>query len=353
MNWFNRKQKSVLCIDISSVAVKLLEISKANNSYTIEKFITVPLSLKTPADINSSNTPEITEALHAALTTTKTSLKHATIAVSPSSVITKIITMPAFLTEAQIEEQIMIDADQYVPYAIDDLFFDFEILGVNQKNSDLVDVLFVASRRSNVDERVSALTNVGLKTDIVDVETFAMENAMSLLPNYSDQPLTEQTIALVNIGASFSSLTVLHNGRIEYTREQEFGGKQLTEKIQYQYGISFNEAELKKIEGGLPSSYIEDILEPFKSAMSQQIQRSIQLYNSSAGNRDINYLMLCGGCASIIDIDKYIERTLKIPVYIANPLINMSLSNKIELNALYKQAPSLMVACGLAIRSFD
>jgi type IV pilus assembly protein PilM len=350
VNWFNRKQKSVLCIDISSVAVKLLEISKTNNSYKIEKFITVPFLPKGPAD---TNTPEITEALRTALTESKTSLKHATIAVPPSSVITKIITMPAFLTEAQMEEQIMIDADQHVPYAIDDLFFDFEVQGVNNKNPDIVDLLFVASRRTDVDERVDALASIGLKTDIVDVETFAMENAMSLLPNYSEQPITEQTVALVNIGASFSSLTVLHNGRIEYTREQEFGGKQLTEKIQYQYGLSFNEAEQKKIEGGLPSSYTEDIFEPFKFAMAQQIQRSIQLYNSSAGNRVINYLVLCGGCASINDIDKFIEGTIKTPVYIANPLINMSLSNKIEINTLYKQAPSLMVACGLAIRSFD
>ena len=353
MSLFNRNHKSVLSIDISTVAVKLMEMSKTGNRYRIESFISIPVFQGPSTETNVANINVIAEALKLALTRSKSKLKQATVAVSGSSVITKIFTMPASLTEEDIEGQIMIEADQYVPYSLDELNFDFEVQGVNNNNHEMVDVLFVASRRENVDERVEALAKSGLKASIVDVETFAMENAFSLLPDYSDQPLNIQTVAVADIGATLSSLTIFHRGRVVYTREQDFGGQQLTEEIQHRYGLSFQEAELKKIQGGLPENYLIDVLEPFKKAMVQQIQRSLQFFISSNTNKEINCLILAGGCASIKNVDKLIEQNLSVSVYIANPLIKLNLSNKINPETLYDIAPTLMITCGLALRSFD
>jgi len=150
-----------------------------------------------------------------------------------------------------------------------------------------------------------------------------------------------------------ASMNVLHDGKVIYTREQGFGGKQLTEEIQRRYGLSYEEAGLAKKHGGLPDNYMVDVLDPFKKAMVQQIQRSLQFYESSSANKTIDSMVLAGGCASITGIDKLVEKNLGVPVYIANPFINMALSNKIKPHALSNDAPTMMIACGLALRSFN
>ena len=150
-----------------------------------------------------------------------------------------------------------------------------------------------------------------------------------------------------------TTLNILYNCHTIYTREQIFGGKQLTEEIQRRYGLTYEQADLAKKTGGLPDNYTADVLEPFKKAMVQQIQRSIQFFVSSTANRHIDNLVLAGGCASIVGIDKLTQQATKVPVVIANPFINMTLSNKIKPLALSNQSSAMLIACGLALRSFD
>jgi type IV pilus assembly protein PilM len=180
-----------------------------------------------------------------------------------------------------------------------------------------------------------------------------MEKAFSLLSDQFADSTGDKTVAIADIGSNISKLNVLHNGRSIYTREQGFGGKQLTEEIQRRYGLSYEEAGLAKRQGGLPDNYIVDVLEPFKRVMVQQIQRSLQLFMSSSANRGIDSIVLAGGCASIPGVDRLVEKNLGMPVYIANPFINMTLSNKINPQSLSNDAPTMMIACGLALRSFD
>lgn len=353
MSWFNRKQTSVLSIDISTAAVKLLELSRKGTHYRVESFAVAPLPQDAFVDKNIANVNVIAEAIKVALEKSESKLKQATVAVSGSAVMTKTITMPGSLTEDEMEEQIMVEADQYVPYSLDDINFDFEVQGINQNDPEMVDVLLVASRKENVEDRVEALLKAGLKASIVDVETFAMEDALSLLSDQFADSTGAQTVAIADIGSTLSTLNVLHDGKVVYSREQGFGGKQLTEEIQRRYGLSYEEAGMAKRQGGLPDSYIVDVLDPFKGAMLQQIQRSMQFFMSSSANRDIDSIVLAGGCASIPGIDKLVAKSLGVPVYIANPFINMTLSNKVKLLALTNDAPTMMTACGLALRSFD
>jgi len=353
MSCFNRKQNAVLSIDISTAAVKLLELSRMGTRYRVESFAVAPLPQDAFVEKNIANVNVIAEAIKVALKRSDTKLKQATVAVSGSAVITKIITMPGSLTDDEMEGQIMIEADQYVPYPLDEVNFDFEVQRVNKNNPEMVDVLFVASRRENVDDRVEALLKSGLKAGIVDVESFAMENAFSLLSDQFADSTDAQTVAIADIGSTVATLNILQDGRVVYTREQGFGGKQLTEEIQRRYGLSYEEAGLAKRQGGLPDNYIADVLDPFKRAMVQQIQRSLQFFVSSNAHRGIDTIVLAGGCASIPGIDKLVEKSLGVPVYIANPFINMTLSNKVKPLALTNDAPAMMIACGLALRSFD
>jgi type IV pilus assembly protein PilM len=217
----------------------------------------------------------------------------------------------------------------------------------------MVDVLLVACRRENVEDRVVALEKAGLKAAVVDVEAFAMENAFSLVVDQLPEPAGSQTIAVVDIGATISTFNVIHGARSVYTREQSFGGRQLTEEIQRRYGLSYDEAGLAKKNGGLPDNYVVDVLGPFKKAVIQQITRSLQFFVSSSTNRNVDSIVLAGGCASISGLEKLVEQELKIPTYTANPFFNMMLSSKVNPQNLNNDAPSMMIACGLALRSFD
>ena len=353
MSWFTRSQNTVLSIDISTAAVKLLELSRQGARYRVESYGVAPLPKDAVIDKNITNVGMIADSIKIALKQSGTKLKQATVAVAGSAVMTKIITMDATLNDDEMEEQIMIEADQYVPYALDEVNFDFEVLRRNESNPDMVDVLLAASRRENVENRVEALANAGLVAKIVDVEAFAMENAFLLLANQFVDSMEGQTVAIVDMGATMTTLNVLFEGRSVYTREQSFGGKQLTEEIQRRYGLSYEEAGLAKRHGGLPDNYATDVLEPFKRAMVQQIQRSLQFFVSSSANRGIDRIILAGGCASIPGADQVVEKNLGVPVFIANPFVNMTLSSKVKPQALSSDAPAMMIACGLALRSFD
>lgn len=353
MKWFNSKHDHLLGIDISTAAVKLLELSKSGGRFKVESYAVAPLAQDAMIDNNISNVELIAEATKVALKQSGTRTRHACVAIAGSSVMTKVITMSGELSEDEMEEQIMVEADQYIPYSLDEVRLDFEVQQVNEANPEMVDVLLAASRRENVDERVEVLELAGLTASIVDVGAFAMEKSFALLKDQLPNDDGEQTVAIADIGATMTTLNILQEGRAIYTREQGFGGKQLTEEIQRRYGLSYEEAGLAKRHGGLPDNYNSDVLGPFKRALVQQVARSLQFFISSSANRSIDSIILAGGCASIPGVDKLISEELGIPAFVANPFINMALSNRIKPQSLSNDAAAMMIACGLALRSFD
>ncbi len=353
MNLFGVKKTPVLGIDISTAAVKLLELSKAGARYKVESYAVAPLPQDAVVDKTIANVDIIGDVIKTALKQSGSKVKDACVAVSGSAVMTKIISMPASLEEEDMEEQILVEADQYIPYSLDEVRLDFEVQGPSKTNPEMVDVLLAASRKENVDDRVEALKKAGLKAKIVDVEAFATENAFTLLADQLPDSMEGQTIAIADVGATMTTLNVMHDYRTLYTREQNFGGKQLTEEIQRRYGLSHEEAGLAKKHGGLPDNYTTDVLHPFMQAMVQQIARSLQFFVSSSANRNVDNIVLAGGCASIPGIEKLVEQNLGIPAFVANPFINMALSNRVKPQSLSNDAPAMLLACGLALRSFD
>jgi len=246
MSWFSQKQSAVLGIDISTAAIKLLELSKVGARYRVESYAVAPLPQDAVIDKNIANIEVIADAIKIALKQSGSKLKQASVAVAGSSVMTKVIPMPASLTDDEMEEQIMVEADQYVPYSLDEVNFDFEVQGENENNPEMVNVLLAASRKEIIEDRVEVLAKAGLKAKIVDVEAFAMENAFSLLIDQLPDAVEGQTVAIVDIGATMTALNVLYNCRTVYTREQGFGGKQLTEEIQRRYGLTYERPAWQK-----------------------------------------------------------------------------------------------------------
>ena len=302
---------------------------------------------------NISDVEGVGEAVRRVLSRSKSPSRQVAVAVAGSAVITKTIEMDAELSDDEMENQITVEADQYIPYPLDEVAKDFEVQGLSDRNPEQVEVLLAACRKENVEMREAALDLGGLKPAVVDIGAHAMKRAFDLVkPQLGGNP-DDLVVAIVDIGATMTSLSVLAEDRAIYTRDQLFGGKQLTEEIQRRYSLSFEEAGLAKKRGGLPDDYEEEVLQPFKEALLQQVTRSLQFFFSSSQYDDIDYIVLAGGTSSIDGLADLIEAKLGTPTMIANPFVNMSLSSKVDANGLANDAPALMIACGLAMRSFS
>lgn len=342
----------VLGLDISSSSVKLLEISKTGGQYRIENYAVTSLPPNVVVEKNIAELEPVAEAIRKVAVTSKTKLKTAAVAVAGSAVITKVIEMPLGLNDDSMESQISLEADQYIPYPLDEVAIDFEVQGQSEINPERVEVLLAACRRENVELRVDALEMADFVTKVVDVEAYALERAFELIRPHLDCD-DDSAVAIVDIGSSMTTLSVLVDGQTVYTREQLFGGRQLTEEIQRRYGLSLDEAGLAKKQGGLPDDYEPEVLEPFKDAVIQQVTRSLQFFFSSSQYNDVDHIVLAGGVASMPDLAELVQEKLGTNTSVANPFADMSVAPKVDAMLLSNDAPSLMIACGLALRSFQ
>ena len=350
---FNNKSSILLGLDISSTSVKLLELSKSGARYRVESYGVEPLPPNAVVEKNISDVEGVGEAVKRLVARAKASSRMCAVAVAGSAVITKTIEMDATLSDDEMENQITVEADQYIPYPLDEVAIDFEVMGLSEGAADQVEVLLAACRRENVELREAALDLGGIKPRVVDIEAHAMKRAFELVqPQLGANP-EDLVVAIIDIGATMTTLSVLAEDKSIYTREQLFGGKQLTEEIQRRYGLSFEEAGLAKKRGGLPDDYEQEVLLPFKDAVLQQVTRSLQFFFSSSQYDDVDYIVLAGGTASIEGMPEIIESKLGTPTIIANPFLDMALAGKVDSTALANDAPAMMIACGLAMRSFE
>jgi type IV pilus assembly protein PilM len=351
---FGGGEQHLIGLDISSSSVKLLELTRKGERFHVETYAVEPLPPNAVSDKQIAEPKLVAEAIGRAVNRAGTRTRQAAVAVSGAAVISKLIEMPASLSDDEMEEQIRAEADQYIPYPIDEVNVDFEVIGKNAKNTEMVDVLLAACRKEQVDQRGAALELAGLKPKVVDIETYALENASQFLEHQMPDGGKGRTIAIVDIGANTTSVLILHDGHTIYTRDQSFGGRQLTEEVMRHYGMSFDEATRAKREGGLPDDYASDILPNFVADMAVQIDRSLQFFFSAVTQyTHIDQIILAGGCAKIDDIDQKIQERLQIPTVIAKPFAQMSVGARAKPANLAKDEAALLIACGLAFRAFD
>ncbi len=352
MGLFTPKAPPLVGLDISSTAVKLLQLSQSGGRFRIEHYAVEPLPPNAVVEKNIVEVEAVGEAIRRAVQRSGIKTRFAAAAVAGSAIITKVLPMQAGLSEDELEGQIQAEANQYIPYPLEEVSMDFEVLGPVKDNPEMVNVLLAASRTENVEMRSAALSLGGLTAKVIDVEAFAMENAFRLIADQLPGG-RDGLVAIVDIGATMTTLNVLKNQRSIYTREQVFGGKQLTDEVMRRYGLSYEEAGLAKRQGGLPESYEIEVLEPFKEAMSQQVSRLLQFFFAGSEHNRVDQIVLAGGCASIAGVKEMVEEQIGVPTVIASPVASMTLSAKVQAQALQADAPALMIACGLALRSFD
>ncbi len=352
LSFLDKKAKPVVGLDISSTSVKLLELSRSGDRYRVESYTVKALPPNAVVEKNIADPVAVAEVVRAMVKQSKTKLKHAAVAVAGSAVITKMIDMPMDLNDDAMESQIAAEADQYIPFPLEEVALDFEVQGISPRNPDQVEVLLAACRRENVEVRQQVLADSDLIAEKVDIEAYCMERAFELIAEQLEDQ-EGQVVAIIDIGATMTTLSVLVDGKTVYTREQLFGGRQLTEEIQRRYGLSREEAGLAKKQGGLPDDYEMEVLTPFKDAVVQQVTRSLQFFFSASQYNDVDYIVLAGGVASLEGLVGLIEEKLGTQTIVANPFARMSVSSRVNAVSLANDAPALMIVTGLAMRSFD
>ncbi|EMR13940.1 type IV pilus biogenesis protein PilM [Methylophaga lonarensis MPL] len=351
---FGPKRTPLLGIDISSSVVKLLELSKKGDKFTVESYAVEPLPVNAVVESRIENKNEVAGAIKRAIKRSGTKTKEAAVAVSANSAITKTVSFPASLSERELEENVILEAQNYIPYPLEEVRLDFEVLGTSAADPNAVDVLLAASRRENVDARTDVLEEAGLKPKLVDVEAYTIENAFELIAMQLPQMGQGLTVAVADVGATLTTLYVLVNGKIVFTREQTFGGRMLTEDIERYYGMSYQEAGRAKKDNSLPDDYGPKVLEPFKRSMAMTVTRALQFFfSASTQYQTIDHIILAGGCASITGVDKILEQETGTSTSVANPFADMVISPRVKVQALSNDAPSMLIAAGLAMRSFD
>ncbi|MEO0574034.1 MAG: pilus assembly protein PilM [Pseudomonadota bacterium] len=351
---FGKKTRILLGLDITTSSIKLVELAEAGRSYRVESYAAEPTPANAINDKAIVDAQAVGEAIRRAVKRSGTKCREVAIAISGDAAITKTIQMAAGLSEAEMEGQVEIQADQYIPFPMEEVSHDFEIIGPNEADADMNDVLLVATRTDNVDQREAAVAAAGLKSAVVDVEAFALENACRLLQHQIPNNGIGQSVAVIDIGASNTTFGVLKDNKVIYTRDFAFGGQQLTEEIMRTYGLSMEDAGRAKKEGGLPSNYEPEVLDPFIDDVTQQVSRSLQFYLASGGGREQpDLIIVCGGCANIPGIADVIASRVGVPTEIGDPLGQMKVSARAKGQGVETDACALLTACGLALRSFD
>ena len=350
---FKPKQHSILGIDISSSSVKILEISGSGDTLCVEGYGREVL----PANALEENVIKDIEAVANCIKKlcyrARLSCKQVALAVPDSAVISKIVQINDGLSDQEMEELVIIEADKYIPYPIDEINLDFEILGHSAKNSAMLDVLIVASRAENVNSRVEAVTLAGLVPKIVDVESYAVERAAQQLAKDLPSDGQDKIVAIIDIGAKFSHLFVLHGMKLIFSREEKFGGMQLNDAIAEYYKMSPEQAFEARVNGTLPEDYDSKVLAPFKEMLLLQIKRTLQFFYSTSQHGFVDHILLAGGLAGQTGLHTLIQEQLGVMTTVANPLSRMSFNKMVNLESINNDAPSLMVACGLALRNIE
>jgi type IV pilus assembly protein PilM len=351
---FKAKTPPLIGTDISSSAVKMVEIVDAGKGmYRVERYALEPLPKDSVVDGNINNLDAVSEALKRCHKRLGSNIKNLALALPNAAVISKKILVPAGQSEEDLELQVETEANQYIPFSLDEVNLDFQVLGPAANSAEDVEVLIAASRKEKIEDRVAAAEAAGLKAVVMDVDLFAAQTAFELIDSQFPDGGKDQNIAVVDVGATVMNVNVLRNRQSIYMREQPFGGAQLTQEIQNKFGLSPEEAEAAKRAGGLPENYESEVLQPFMDTLALEIARALQFFFSSTQFNQVNHIVLSGGCAAIPGVDEIVAKRTQVNTVIANPFANMALSSKIRPKTLTQDAPSLMVACGLAMRRFD
>jgi len=350
---FSRQAEPMLGLDVSSSSVKLVELSKNKaGQFVLERCAIEPLERGWVTDGNIEKFDEVADAVRRLVKKSGTRTKSVAMALPPSAVITKKIVLPGGLSETELEAQVEAEANQYIPFPLDEVSLDFCVIGPSASSTGDIDVLIAASRREKVQDVQGLAESAGLKPVIIDVESYASRLAARRLIANLPEGGRGAIVALFEVGALTTSMQVIRDDEVLYERDQAFGGAQLTQMIVRQYGFSMEEAETKKRNGELPEDYDATVLRPFIETMVQELGRALQFFFTSTPFHRVDYILLAGGAASLQGLTDAVTAQLSFPASLVNPFDGMEIGGDVRLKRMTREAPSYLTSCGLAMRRF-
>jgi type IV pilus assembly protein PilM len=350
---FGQSSPPLLGLDISTSGVRLVELSDAGKGeLRLDRYASEPLPRGAVVDGNIENIEQVADAVRRAWKKSGTRVKNVALGMPPASVITKKIILPLGMSEDQLEVQVESEAAQYIPFALDEVSLDFDVMGVVEGSDEDMEVMLAASRREKVEDRVAIAEAAGLKAVVMDIESYAARSALHRVTQLQEAA-PDQIVALFQIGAQVTHISVLQGAETIYEREQPFGGNQLTQDIVRSFGLSFEEAEAKKKSGDLPPNYQADLLTPFLESAALEVTRAIQFFYTSTPYTHIDQLYLAGGCALIPGLLDIIAARTKMSSAVVSPFKGLALGDGVRESQLRTEAPAYLVACGLAMRRFN
>ncbi|MCZ8075091.1 pilus assembly protein PilM [Paucibacter aquatile] len=348
-----RKHPPMIGLDISSSSVKLVELGQtASGEFVLERFATESFEKGWITDGQIEKFDEVADAVRRVVARSGSRTRDAVLAMPQSAVITKKIMLPAGLREEELEIQVEAEANQYIPFSLDEVSLDFCVIGPSPTSVGDVEVLIAASRKDRVQDRQGLAEAAGLRPVVLDIESHASRMAMGRLIANLPNAGKDALVALFEIGADTTSLKVLRDDEMLYDRDQAFGGSQLTQLISRQYGFSFEEAEQKKLSNDLPEDFEVAVLNPFVDSLSQEIGRALQYFFTSTPHHKVHYVMLAGGTATLPGLKERVTELTGFACMVVNPFENMELGSAVREQKLRREAPAYLTACGLAMRRF-
>ena len=349
--------KTILGVDISSSAIKLLEMEPSRDGFIVIAYGVEPLPEGVTFDREIVDVAKIARVLQSVYKKSGARSRNVAVAVSGSSIISNYIDVPSSLTSKQVEARVKLEADAIIPFPLDEINLDFAVVGQNITSKDQVRVQVVACQRDYVDRRKEVVELAGLNPVVVDIESFAFARAYQTLIDFTqNKPLKnsvltakDEIVAIVDIGATQFTFLVLSNQSIIYSVEQPFGGRQLTEDIQRHYNLTWAEAGRAKRKGGLDADYAEAMLNPFKTLLIEHVTRSIQVFYSSTDTNKIDKLVLSGGVSKTDGLRDQISDAVGIPAEVIDLSKSISVSHLPSSERLTADIPAMMLAFGLAL----
>jgi type IV pilus assembly protein PilM len=350
---FDRQPAPMVGLDVSASSIKLVELTKdRSGALALERCAIEPIERGWISDGNIENFDEVVDAARRLIKRSGTKAREAAMALPTSVVISKKIILPGGLSEREMEVQVESEANQYIPFSLDEVSLDFCVIGPSSSSIGDVEVMIAASRREKVEDRQGLAEAIGLTPVVMDVESYAARLAASRVIERMPGNVVDAIVALLEIGGQSSTLQVLRGEELLYEREQAFGGAQLSQMLVRQYGFTLEEAEAKKRAGELPEDYADTVLAPFVDQLAQEVERALKFFFTSTPHNRIDYILLAGGSAGLHGLTDVITEYTSYPCQVINPFDGMAIGRGVREKKMLREAPSYLTACGLAMRRF-